>query len=96
MSNLGAAYTDIERTMKHQPPLIRGLLYFQYGRPQVTGSVQRGVDDYVDFVFGEDIGRGERDRVARAVRRVRRNWARLAMFELFGAEAPKDSKEKIQ
>ncbi len=87
ISNLGAAYADIERTIRNQPPLVRGLLYFQYGRPHFSDNAPRSVYDYVDFVFGEAISVPERDRVARAIRRVRRHWARQAVYDLFGGIA---------
>ena len=94
LSNLGAAFADVERTIRNQPPLVRGLLYFQYGRPHVTEEAQRSVHDYVDFVFGDNISIPEKTRVARAVRRVRRHWARQAAYDLFGGESSPAKKEK--
>lgn len=87
MSCLAAAYTDVERTLRSQPPLVRGLLFFQYGRPQLERSAGRSVFDYVEFVFGGDLSATERERVARAIRRVRRSWANEASASLFGKAA---------
>ncbi len=92
--NLGAAFTDIERTIRREPPLVRGLLYFQYGRPHVHEDAPRGVHDYVDFVFGEGLSTIERERVVKTVRRIRRQWAQHAAYDLFGGETSATLKEK--
>lgn len=92
LCNLGAAFADIERSIRHHPPLVRGLLYFQYGRPHIEENARRSVHDYVDFVFGDGISLGEREKVARTVRKIRRQWASQAALELFGpVERPKEN-----
>lgn len=94
LCNLGAAFADIERSIRNQPPLIRGLLYFQYGRPHFHESAPRSVHDYVDFVFGDHITHPDRERVAKAIRRVRRHWAREAAQDLFGEEPELKEKKR--
>ena len=84
ISNLGAAFADVERSLRGQPPLIRGVLYFQYGRPHVHEDAPRSLHDYVEHVFGDDLPWHERERVVRVVRKVRRLWAREATHQLFG------------
>jgi hypothetical protein len=85
LNNLGAAFNDIERSLRQQPLLVRGLLYFQYGRPQLQDCASRSVLDYVDFVFGEGLTLADRNRISRVIRQIRRRWAYRASLELFGA-----------
>ncbi|MBI1756413.1 MAG: hypothetical protein HYR64_04815 [Fimbriimonas ginsengisoli] len=84
---MGAAFSDVERTLRGEPPLMRGVLFFQYARPQVHESAPRSLHDYVDHVFGERLPVRDRERVVGVVRKVRREWARRAAYQLFGPSA---------
>jgi len=85
------AYLDIERCLKDQPPIVRGLLWTLYAKRhaqlhttalEVEPSCRLHISDFVDTCYGDLISEGERRTLERVAGRIKAQWCRAAIHEL--------------
>lgn len=89
--NIGVAYLDIERCLKDQPPVVRGLLWTLYGKRhaqlhevplEVEPSYRLHISDFIDCCYGDLISEGERRTLERVASRIKSTWCRHAIHQL--------------
>ncbi len=89
--DVALCFLDIERSLRHEPPVVRGILYTLYARRHgqlhdtaldVEPSYRLHISDFVELGYGDLITEGERRTLERIAGRIKSNWCRSTIHAL--------------
>ena len=89
--DIASGYLDIERSLRGEPPIVRGILWVLYAKRhamlhtsplEVEPHYRLHVQDFVDTIYGDLISDGERRTLERIAGKIKSNWCRKTILAL--------------